>query len=97
MKLEEMMIRATLDNRDYTNYLLRMSIVQAEAQRRILKQQIDKEESKLRKLEEIQSPDIAVRQQVSFTKSRVDALRRKYQAEVINIAAMKGRLTTINR
>ena len=97
MKLEEMMIRATLDNRDNTNYLLRMSIVQAEARSRLLKQQIDKEENKLKNLEAIQSSDIAIKQQITFAKTRVDTLRRKYQAEVLNVAAMKGRLTTINR
>ena len=97
MKLEEMMIRGTMNNRDYTNYMLRMSIVQAEARRRLLKQQIDKEENKLKNLEAIQSPDIAIKQQITFAKTRVDALRRKYQAEVLNAAAMKGRLTTINR
>ena len=97
MRLEEMMIRGTMNNREYTDYMLRMSIVQAEARRRLIKQQIDTEENKLKKLEEIQNPDIVLKQQLSFAKTRVDSLRRKYQAEVLNIANLKGRLTSINR
>ena len=85
------------DNKDYTNYMLRMSIIQADARRRLLKQQIDKEENKLRNLEAISSPDIVLRQQTALAKSRVDSLRKKYQSEVQNVAAMKERLTTINR
>ena len=97
MKLNEMMIRGTMNNRDYTNYMMRMSIVQAEARSRLLKQQIDNEENKLRNLEAIQKPDIALRQQTAIVRGRVDTLKRKYQTEVLNIAEMKGRLTTINR
>lgn len=97
MKLNEMMIRGTMNNKDYTNYMLRMSIIQADARRRLLKQQIDKEENKLRNLEAISSPDIAIRQQTAIVRGRVDTMKRKYQAEVLNIADMKGRLTTINR
>ena len=97
MKLKEMMIRGTMNNRDYTNYMMRMSIVQAEARSRLLKQQIDNEENKLRNLEAIQKPDIALRQQTAIVRGRVDTMKRKYQAEVLNIADMKGRLTTINR
>ena len=97
MRLNEMMIRGTMNNRDYTNYMLRMSIVQAEARRRLLRQQIDDEEDKLRNLGAIQKSDIALRQQTSIVRGRVDTLKRRYQSEVLNIADMKGRLTTINR
>ena len=97
MRLDEMMIRGMMNNKDYTNYMLRMSIIQADARRRLLKQQIDKEENKLRNLEAISSPDIVLRQQTALAKSRVDSLRKKYQSEVQNVAAMKERLTTINR
>ena len=89
MKLNEMLLRATLNNQENAEYLNKMSIIGKKEQIRQLRLRIRSEDRKLKELKADDNPDLLKQQQIFRVQNGLNALRSKYQTELMNLSSLE--------